>query len=333
MPKTIEIFMCHDTFEGPSVASIYGWSGKMINMPRSFIEEVRDQIDGYPGVYICYSSSFVYVGESLNVYKRLFDHFKDGIAERWDRCIVIVDQSSFFNKTRICYIESKLIELHKNADSTDISNTIIHSNSSLSKGEQCACDAYLQNIIQLATILGYDGLSQGKCIEHTQHVATTMADDAKSTDLAFSSIPPEYRSVLLSQGIDNIQRLLYVSPQRIMAMQGIGRKGYAQICKLLDKYGLVLGKKSNLDTVSDWVCRIQDWLDKLPSDKNRVCAAMIWNCALNEPISKLNRRTSNELHSIMQNRIHGWQLYSGSADHKATCGDYGKQICYERIKS
>ena len=77
---------------------------------------------------------------------------------------------------------------------------------------------------------------------------------------------------------------------------------------------------------------IQAWLDRLPDDKSRVCAAMIWNCALNEPISRLNRKTSNDLHSIMQNRIHGWQLYSGSADHKATCGDYGKQICYERVK-
>lgn len=77
---------------------------------------------------------------------------------------------------------------------------------------------------------------------------------------------------------------------------------------------------------------IQAWLDKLPADKNRVCAAMIWNCALKEPVSKLTRKISNDLHSIMQNKIDGWQLYSGSADHKAQCGNYGKQICYERVK-
>lgn len=332
MSKTVEIFMYNDTLDGPSVATIYGWGGKVINVPRSFIEDVRDQIDGYPGVYICYSPSFVYVGESLNVYKRLLDHFKDGIAEQWDRCIIIVDQSNFFNKARICYIESKLIELHASVDDVDISNKIIHPNSLLSRGEQCACDDYLRNIVQLTSVLGYDGLSQGKRINNMSHVVSMIEDSAENIDSVFLSIPPEYRFILISQGVDNTQKLLHATPQKIMALQGIGQKGYAQICKLLDKHELALGTNSNSYTVYDWIDCIQTWLDELPTSTNRVCVAMIWIQVLNGEIKKPNRKTSNEIHSIMQSYIKGWRLYSGSADHKAVCGDYGKQICYERVK-
>ena len=69
---------------------------------------------------------------------------------------------------------------------------------------------------------------------------------------------------------------------------------------------------------------IQDWLDR--TDKNRVCALMIWREAFGFDISKPQKKDINEIHEIMKNSISGWK-YIG----KQKITDYGTQRCYERI--
>ncbi|MFR3483743.1 MAG: VapE domain-containing protein [Clostridia bacterium] len=69
---------------------------------------------------------------------------------------------------------------------------------------------------------------------------------------------------------------------------------------------------------------IQEWLDN--TTERYVCIAMVYKEALNNEFTKPDRRTSNELHDIMQHSIRGWRRMPGKKKFRT----YGAQISYER---
>lgn len=71
---------------------------------------------------------------------------------------------------------------------------------------------------------------------------------------------------------------------------------------------------------------IQEWLDT--TSRNRVCAVMIWDEALNMDSIKPSPREINHIHDIMKNNVTGWR-YIGM---QRTDTKYGVQRAYERIQ-
>ena len=73
---------------------------------------------------------------------------------------------------------------------------------------------------------------------------------------------------------------------------------------------------------------IQEWLDH--TVEPRVCVAMLYEQALGNEGRKPTRFESNEIHSIMQNCIDGWERENGGK--RVRCGKYGPQICYQKVR-
>ena len=69
---------------------------------------------------------------------------------------------------------------------------------------------------------------------------------------------------------------------------------------------------------------IQEWLDT--SDKDRVCAMMIWREALGVDVIYPTKKEINEIHDIMKNNINGWVAVG-----RQKIKSYGVQRSYERI--
>ena len=70
---------------------------------------------------------------------------------------------------------------------------------------------------------------------------------------------------------------------------------------------------------------IQEWLDSYQGD--RVCIPQIWKEALKNEYIPITRKETNELHTIMQQAIVGWQRIG-----KQRCQEYGTQRAYGRIE-
>lgn len=70
---------------------------------------------------------------------------------------------------------------------------------------------------------------------------------------------------------------------------------------------------------------IQAWLDR--TDKNRVCAKMIWAEALGHTYDDPRPMDINTIHNIMRNNIHGWKYI----DKQKIDEYYGIQRTYERL--
>lgn len=73
---------------------------------------------------------------------------------------------------------------------------------------------------------------------------------------------------------------------------------------------------------------IQEWLDH--TIEPRVCVAMLYEQALGNEGRKPTRFESNEIHSIMQNCIDGWERENNGK--RVRCGKYGPQICYQKVR-
>lgn len=73
---------------------------------------------------------------------------------------------------------------------------------------------------------------------------------------------------------------------------------------------------------------IQEWLDNYDGD--HVCVAQIYEKALGNDL-KPDRRTSTEIHDIMQHQIKGW-VPADTKSGKRRIGKYGNQICYDRVR-
>ena len=77
---------------------------------------------------------------------------------------------------------------------------------------------------------------------------------------------------------------------------------------------------------------IQQYLDELPADCDKVCVMQIWDVALGNEGRACERRISNEIHDIMQHSITGWVKGTNNSG-KARIGRYGVQKYYEREKN
>lgn len=72
------------------------------------------------------------------------------------------------------------------------------------------------------------------------------------------------------------------------------------------------------------VGKIQEFLNNYVGD--RVCVLTIWDKCFKQDKDP-DRKTTNEIHDIMKNKIKGWK----KQDQKQYCGEYGVQRCYERV--
>jgi predicted P-loop ATPase len=76
---------------------------------------------------------------------------------------------------------------------------------------------------------------------------------------------------------------------------------------------------------------IQNYLDNLSIDCDKVCVMQIWDNALGNEGRACERRFSNEIHEIMEHSIEGWEKINTKSG-KARIEKYGPQKCYVRTQ-
>ena len=77
---------------------------------------------------------------------------------------------------------------------------------------------------------------------------------------------------------------------------------------------------------------IQNYLDELTSSCERVCVMQIWIKALGNENKPCEKRFSNEIHSILEHSVVGWERVKNGSGGRANTKQYGTQICYERTE-
>ena len=97
----------------------------------SFFKIVNDDklIDNYPGVYIFYNSSSMYIGESVHPFRRLKEHYYSNRLEPNDN--ILVFKSAQFHKSAIYDIETQLMDLTLSEGKIRLRNSTLNQNNYL----------------------------------------------------------------------------------------------------------------------------------------------------------------------------------------------------------
>ncbi|MFQ5481976.1 MAG: GIY-YIG nuclease family protein, partial [Nitrospinaceae bacterium] len=128
--KTVRVFMADGVPSGLLIAEIINWTGRVYVCPRPALVNLSQRDDlSRTGVYILSGPSEdslnkekIYIGESDNVLKRIIQHDKDEEKDFWKKAIFIISKDENLTKSHIRYLESRLIEISKNANQAELAN-------------------------------------------------------------------------------------------------------------------------------------------------------------------------------------------------------------------
>jgi len=149
--KKLTIFMLDGTAIGPKTVEIGNWSGKAIYAPRGSLRKLLEREEyANPGVYFLKSESetsefsdSVYIGEAEELRARLKQH----IANRdFESVICFLSKDEMLTKAHIKYLESRLISIAREANSSSVENANTPKLSRISEADVSDMEYYIEQI-------------------------------------------------------------------------------------------------------------------------------------------------------------------------------------------
>lgn len=128
--KTIRLFLIDGTPRGPVLAEVMNWTGSVLVVPRAKLAELANREEvSRTGIYFLVGANpdragqdRVYIGEADEVFRRLIKHDKDESKDFWTRAVVITSKDSNLTKAHVRFLESRLLELVKDAGRVSVAN-------------------------------------------------------------------------------------------------------------------------------------------------------------------------------------------------------------------
>jgi len=152
-PFTIEIFSTTGDPQGIRIIQKSNWSGVGVVFPRESIAEViKEDHAKRPGVYILVgdlAEETVYIGEADPVATRLKQH----LQKDWSWGVFFVD-SHGLGKTEVQFLESELVRIAQENDSSVLMNKNVPSKPNMSRQSQAAATVFLNEMLLILPMIG-----------------------------------------------------------------------------------------------------------------------------------------------------------------------------------
>lgn len=174
--------MLDGTPSGPKTVEIGNWSGKAIFTPRASLKSIlqRSEFES-PGVYFLknetnapeYNDS-VYIGEAEELRARLKTH----IAERdFESVICFLSKDELLTKAHIKYLESRLITIAKESNSSLIENSNNPKLSRISEADVSDMEYFVEQIRLILPTVGFQTLVTP--VQHSKSNIETIESNKK----------------------------------------------------------------------------------------------------------------------------------------------------------
>ena len=168
MGRLIRTFLVTDNPDGLKTLEISNMTIKATAFPRPMLKDFleRDEAER-PGVYMIYgnpidenSKPVLYIGEGDPVSERLKSHSVN--KDFWTDVFVFTSKDEYLTKTQIRYLESKLIDLAREAKRVELDNINTTSEPTISEVDKAEVQQFLEAIKLLVHVLNlpfFDPLS------------------------------------------------------------------------------------------------------------------------------------------------------------------------------
>lgn len=174
-PFTIEIFSTTGDPQGVRIIQKSNWSGVGVVFPRESVAEViKEDHAKRPGVYILVgdlAEETVYIGEADPVATRLKQH----LQKDWSWGVFFVD-SHGLGKTEVQFLESELVRIAQDNDSSILMNKNVPSKPNMSRQSQAAATVFLNEMLLILPMIGIRAFTAPKKHDHKKVDKPKAAD-------------------------------------------------------------------------------------------------------------------------------------------------------------
>ncbi len=190
-PFTLEVFVPSGDPDGVLVASMNNWLGKATIFPRGLIGEVKGRKEfQQPGVYILIGGGKIYIGEGDPVGPRLESHVRQ--KDFWKKAIFFNSEAGRLNKAHVQHLESRLVQIAKEAGKSALENGNMPIAPALSESEHAFAENFLNDILLILPLLGFHQLElseeEDAIAQEDDQIDITDNSEGKRSSL-YSSLP------------------------------------------------------------------------------------------------------------------------------------------------
>lgn len=173
MGKKLTVYMIDGTEYGPRLGEIGNWVGKSVYSSRSSINKImsRDEFDN-PGVYCLKGNPTddafeekIYIGEAENIRTRLKQHLSDSNKD-FNELIFFISKDELLTKTQIRYLESRLIQLAREAKTAEVENSVLPSLPTLHEADISDMEYFLEQVKLILPVMGFRFLIPSSITSH-----------------------------------------------------------------------------------------------------------------------------------------------------------------------
>lgn len=158
-PFYIRVFVPTGDPDGLRIIEKSNWTGVGVVFNRTNFKEVIDRTEFMKtGVYVLTGMSdesvlpTIYVGEGDPVKNRLVQHY--GKKDFWTSAVIFVAKDDSLNKAHVQHLESRLLQLAKEAKQCNFENNQEPQLPTLSEAEGAFVESFLQDIVRIFPLLG-----------------------------------------------------------------------------------------------------------------------------------------------------------------------------------
>lgn len=267
MGKQIVLYLADSTINGIVDIEIMNWAGKALKIPRNEIDKAFWPEGMSAGVYflMCVDEKngeeAVYIGESLDVKKRLKQHVGDYARDKekfyWHTAVVFVGRQ--LQKNHLQYMENTLkLQAQKNGNYKVLTKATVSIKAD--EGTKDSCNQFIKEIKILLGLLKYKIYDEVQTVKKNEFL---FCKDTKGADAAgyissngFTVLKGSKVSLKIAPSFKN--HIYYVLRQSLEKKQIIKNGEFVKDCDDFKSpsaaSSVVLGRSSNGKT---------DWKNKL----------------------------------------------------------------------
>jgi hypothetical protein len=155
--------MLDGTAVGPKTVEIGNWSGRAIFSPRASLKGLLNRAEfSAQGIYLLQSESeddrfesSIYIGEAEELSARMKQHMSD---RDFESVVCFSSRDDGLTKAHIKYLEARLIQLARDADTSHVENGNSPKGARLSEAEASDMDYFIEQIKLILPLVGVRSL-------------------------------------------------------------------------------------------------------------------------------------------------------------------------------
>lgn len=283
-PFSIHMFLPDGDPEGLRIISRSNWTGVGVAFTRAGYKTAsKEEEFSSTGVYILVgiddesSLPAVYIGEGDPVLNRLNSHYAE--KDFWDWGIFFASKDGSLNKAHVKYLESRLLQLAKEAKKSNLTNSNGSSRPTLSKADTADVESFLIDMLRIVPLVGL-----------------SIFDKPEKNDQTQSNKLYAKRSNISATGYESSKGFVVIagSMARAMAPSVSTHQSIGTIRNDLLKNGILRSQDKHLIFTEDYIF-------KSPS----TAAGVVFSCNANGRIEWKDRqgRTLRELQEQESNTV------------------------------